>query len=117
MVTPQTLLRWPRELVRRKWTQPRRSSGRPPVAMIASASSSCVSLDGSRPKARVGISGEAEPNAPLDSRFEVRGQDDDALPEVHDPASVVGEAAVIKELEENVPDPAVRLRRRRSRPR
>jgi putative transposase len=31
VVTPQTLLRWHRELVRRKWTQPRRSRGRPPV--------------------------------------------------------------------------------------
>jgi putative transposase len=31
LVTPQTLLRWHRELVCRKWTQPRRSSGRPPV--------------------------------------------------------------------------------------
>src|SRR5438876_1869818 len=31
VVTPQTLLRWHRELVRRKWTQPRRSSGRPAV--------------------------------------------------------------------------------------
>src|SRR5438067_12417745 len=30
-VRPQTLLRWHRELVRRKWTQPRRRSGRPPV--------------------------------------------------------------------------------------
>ena len=30
-VTPQTLLRWHRELVRGKWTQPRRSPGRPPV--------------------------------------------------------------------------------------
>jgi len=31
MVTPQTLLRWHRELVRQRWTQPRRSGGQPPV--------------------------------------------------------------------------------------
>ena len=30
-MTLQTLLRWHRELVRRKWTQPRRAVGRPPV--------------------------------------------------------------------------------------
>jgi hypothetical protein len=29
VVRPQTLLRWHRELVRRKWTQPRRGPGRP----------------------------------------------------------------------------------------
>src|SRR5262249_34730724 len=31
LVTPQTLLRWHRELVRRKWAQPPRPPGRPPV--------------------------------------------------------------------------------------
>src|SRR2546429_6555897 len=31
VVTPHTLLRWHRELVRRKWAQPRRSPGRPPT--------------------------------------------------------------------------------------
>ncbi len=31
IVTPQTLLRWHRELIGRRWTQPQRTSGRPPV--------------------------------------------------------------------------------------
>src|SRR6266508_3818467 len=31
IVTPQTLLRWHRQLVRRRWTQSQRPVGRPPV--------------------------------------------------------------------------------------
>jgi putative transposase len=31
VVRPQTLLRWHRELVRRRWAQPQRAAGRPPV--------------------------------------------------------------------------------------
>src|SRR5207244_13171771 len=31
VVRPQTLLRWHRELVRRKWAQPQRAAGRPPL--------------------------------------------------------------------------------------
>jgi hypothetical protein len=31
LVTPQTLLRWHRELVRKKWTYKRGVTGRPPI--------------------------------------------------------------------------------------
>jgi hypothetical protein len=42
VVTPQTLLRWHRELVRRKWAQPRRGSGRRPRT-VGCESSCCAS--------------------------------------------------------------------------
>jgi hypothetical protein len=42
IVKPQTVPRWHRDPVRRKWTQPRRSPGRPP-SMIASGSLSFAS--------------------------------------------------------------------------
>ena len=32
LVTPDTLLRWHRELIARKWTHPRRQTGRPPIS-------------------------------------------------------------------------------------
>ena len=32
LVTPDTVLRWHRELIARKWTYPRRATGRPPVS-------------------------------------------------------------------------------------
>ena len=32
LVTPDTVLRWHRELIARKWTYPRRGTGRPPVS-------------------------------------------------------------------------------------
>jgi hypothetical protein len=50
VVRPQTLLRWHRELVRRKWTQPRRTRGRPPLT-IGCASSCC----GSPARIRAGV--------------------------------------------------------------
>ena len=32
LVTPDTILRWHRELIARKWTYPRRPTGRPPIS-------------------------------------------------------------------------------------
>ncbi len=32
VVTPDTILRWQRQLIARKWTYPRRQTGRPPIS-------------------------------------------------------------------------------------
>src|SRR5919112_623218 len=37
LVTPDTILRWHRRLVRKKWTSPHRQPGRPPIDDVAAA--------------------------------------------------------------------------------
>src|SRR4051812_17449444 len=53
VVTPQTVLRWHRELARRKWTQPRKPGGR---RSRARRESSCC---GSRARTRAGAISES----------------------------------------------------------